>query len=224
MNNLGSSRISTAILLVTFLLVAVTIASVITGRSGIDFSSKKDNDYWGKNVGFDDSLNKDMEKILNDVLDDITTYIKILDKMGKFYDIDDQLKIQKIVIMIKPLIIQDIDISDLTIKINNGENVRVLDYSGNAEYIESNPLFEHLIWEKTSVNNFSLIITKDKDRSLINNNVINDDMAYIIIKLSEDFFMVKGDSLIVTLFPSSGITRTTLLEAPLPMNRVITFE
>jgi hypothetical protein len=36
--------------------------------------------------------------------------------------------------------------------------------------------------------------------------------------------MIKGDSLTVTLFPSSGISKTIILEAPLPMSRVITFD
>jgi archaellin len=126
--------------------------------------------------------------------------------------------------MIKPLIIQDIDISQLTVKINNGDNVKILEYSGNAEYIESNPLFEHPLWEKTSPNDFSFIITKDTDGSLIDNIIINSDMAYIIISLSEGFEMVKGDTLIVTLIPLSGQTRTITLEAPLPMSRVISFD
>ena len=37
-----------------------------------------------------------MEKMLNDVLDEITTYIQIKDKIGKFYNTYDQLRIEKI--------------------------------------------------------------------------------------------------------------------------------
>jgi len=37
-------------------------------------------------------------------------------------------------------------------------------------------------------------------------------MAFIIIKLSDDFSMKKGETLTITLFPSSGVTRTISLE------------
>lgn len=207
MNNWGSTGITAVILLISFLLIGVTVASVITGETGVDVTTEED-----------------LEQMLDDVLEEITTYLQIKDKIGKYYNVDGQLRIEKIAIMIKPLIKQDIHISELTIKLCNGNNVKILGYSGNAEYVESNPLFEHPVWSNTTNNDYSFIATLDKDRSLVDYDVLNGDMAYIIIKLSEDFTMVKGDSLIVTLFPSSGLARTTILEAPLPMNRVISFE
>jgi hypothetical protein len=36
--------------------------------------------------------------------------------------------------------------------------------------------------------------------------------------------MNKYDTMKVTLFPSTGITRTTILQAPIPMSSVVTFE
>ena len=207
MNSWGSTGITAVILLISFLLIGITVASVITGETGVDVTTEED-----------------IEQMLDDVLEEITTYIQIKDKIGKYYGVDGQLRIEKVAIMIKPLIKQNINISELTIKLCNGNNVKILGYSGNAEYIESNPLFEHPIWSDTTTNDYSFIVTLDRDRSLVDYDVLNGDMAYIIIKLSEDFSMVKGDSLIVTLFPSSGLARTTTLEAPLPMNRVISFE
>ena len=207
MNSWGSTGITAAILLISFLLIGVTVASVITGETGVDVTTEED-----------------LEQMLDDVLDEITTYIQIKDKIGKYYDTNDQLRIEKIAIMIKPLIKQDINMSELTIKLCNGNNVKILEYSGNAEYIESNPLFEHPMWGDITSNDYSFVVTLDKDRSLVDYDVLNGDMAYIIIKLSEDFTMVKGDSITVTLFPSSGLARTTILEAPLPMSRVVSFE
>ena len=57
-------------------------------------------------------------------------------------------------------------------------------------------------------------------------DVINEDtdMAFVIIRLSDDMTMTKGDKLILTLFPSSGIARTIILEAPLSMRSIVTFE
>jgi len=49
----------------------------------------------------------------------------------------------------------------------------------------------------------------------------NNDMAYIVIQLPSSFYMQKGDTIVVELFPSSGISKTTLLEAPLPMKSVV---
>jgi len=46
-------------------------------------------------------------------------------------------------------------------------------------------------------------------------------MAYIIIKLSEDFAMSKGETMTVTFLPLSGTTITFEIEAPLPMSKIV---
>jgi len=99
----------------------------------------------------------------------------------------------------------------------------MLDYCGNAVFIDSNSLFEHPIWNNISYSNFGFIVIHDKDRSLVDYNAINDntDMAYIIINFSEEFSMTKGETMDVTLFPSSGIKRTITLDAPLPMKQLV---
>ena len=110
------------------------------------------------------------------------------------------------------------------IKLCNGEKIKMLFYSGQAEFIHSSSLFEHPIWNTIENETFGFIVTLDKDRSLVDHNTINDntDMAYIIIKLSEDFAMKKGDRITTTFFPSAGIEKTMTLEAPLPMKRIVT--
>ena len=50
----------------------------------------------------------------------------------------------------------------------------------------------------------------------------NTDMAYIIIKLSKEFQMKKGNTMTVTLFPSTGVQKIITLEAPIPINLVVT--
>jgi len=207
MNNWGSTGITTIILLMSFLLIGATIASVVRSGTGGTTTSEEN-----------------IDQILNDVLDEITTYIQIKDQIGKYYMDNSVQKIQKIAILVKPLISQDIDISQLTIKLSNGYDVKILNYSGNARFIGTNSLFEHPIWNNITGNSFGFIVTLDSDRSLVDYNTLNADMAYIIIKLSEGFSMVKGDSLTVTLFPSSGLARTITLEAPLPIKPVVSFE
>lgn len=207
MNKWGSTGITSVILLISFILIAVTAASFMIGGAGTEEMSEED-----------------IEEILDDILDEITTYIQIKDKIGKYYTNNGEQRIEKIAILVKPLISNDINISELTIKMCDGNSVKILNYCGNAEFIGANSLFEHPLWNIITDNNFGFIVTFDRDRSLVDYNTLNEDMAYVIIKLSDDFSMAKGESMAITLFPLSGITRTTTLEAPLPIKSVVTFE
>jgi len=210
MNNAGNLGISSVILLISFMLIGITALSVLSEDTTPTTGTTEE----------------EIEQMLNDALDSVTKYVQITDKLGKYYGAPQQQKIQKIAIMIKPMLSNEIDLSELTIKISNGESVRILIYSGHAETIGQNNLFDHPIWENTEENTFSFIVTHDKDNSLTEYDTLNDntDMTYIIIKLPANYYMKKGDTMLVQLFPSSGITKTTLLEAPLPMKSVISFD
>lgn len=210
MNNKGNIGISSVIILIALMLVAITALSVLSQDS----------------TTTTETTEEEIEQMLNEALDSATKYIQITDQVGKYYGEPRQQRIQKIAIMIKPMFSNDIDISEFTIKISNGESVRILFYSNNAESIGQNRLFDHPIWDKTPDGTFSFIVTHDRDNSLVEYDTLDDntDMAYIIIKLPVDYYMKKGDTLIVQLFPSSGITKTTLLEAPLPMKSVVSFD
>ena len=67
MNNEGGIGITAAILLVTFMLIAVTAASVV-----MDTSPKN---------------NRDLKKIADEAVNKISTYIQIEDTVGKYYNI-----------------------------------------------------------------------------------------------------------------------------------------
>jgi len=205
MNNLGSTAIAAVILLISFILIAATVASIISG-------------------GSEGASEEEIEEMLDDILDELTTYIQIKDKLGKYSLINDVQQIKQIAILINPLISQDIEASGLTIKLCDGNNVYILNYSGQATYIGSHGLFGHPIWNDINETNFGFLVIHDNDRSLIDYDVLNKDMAYLIIDLSEEMAMVKRETMEVTLFPSSGITRTTILEAPLPITSVVSFD
>jgi archaellin len=204
MNDLGSTAIAAVILLISFILIAATVASIIS--SGSEGASEEE-----------------IEEMLDDILDELTTYIQIKDKLGKYSLINDVQQIKQIAILINPLISQDIEAYGLTIKLCDGNNVYILNYSGQATYIGSHGLFGHPIWNDINETNFGFLVIHDNDRSLIDYDVLNKDMAYVVINLSEEMAMVKRETMEVTLFPSSGITRTTILEAPLPMTSVVSF-
>lgn len=204
MNNQGATGIATAILLISFILIGATAASVIMGDSG-------------------NNPEENYEEILEEALDEISTYIQIKDALGKYNSTTEEQHIQKIAILIKPLFSIDIDASKLVIKLNNGKQIKMLYYNRQAEFISSNSLFEHPIWTTMTDTDFGFIIILDKDQSIIDYGTINDntDMTYIIIKLPNDFTMKKGDTLELTLFPSTGITKTINLKAPLPIKQIV---
>ena len=204
MNNQGVTGIATAILLISFILIGATAASVIMGDSG-------------------NNPEENYEEILEEALDEISTYIQIKDALGKYNSTTEEQHIQKIAILIKPLFSIDIDASKLVIKLNNGKQIKMLYYNRQAEFISSNSLFEHPIWTTMTDTDFGFIVILDKDQSIIDYGTINDntDMTYIIIKLPNDFTMKKGDTLELTLFPSTGITKTINLKAPLPIKQIV---
>lgn len=207
MDTQGATGIATAILLISFVLIGATAASVIMGDNG---------EYSEENY----------EEMLEEALDEISTYIQIKDVLGKYYYTPEESHIQRIAILIKPLFSTEIDTSELMIKLNNGQQVKILYYNNHADFISSNSLFEHPIWDNMTDTNFSFIAILDKDRSIIDYDTINDntDMTYIILKLPPDFTMKKGDSLEITLFPSTGITKTIYLKAPLPIKQIVSLD
>jgi len=196
------------ILLVSLLLIGITTASVISdGNSDI---TKK----------------ADLEKITNEVLDEILTNIQIRDQKGKFYEVDGVKKIQKIAILISPMVTQDISLSKLTIQLNNGESLHQLSYSSYAEPLNQNSIFEHYIWDDITGKNFGFISICDLDGSIARYGIMNDcsDNAYLVFRLPSEMMLAKHDKIFITLFPSTGITKVLELEAPLPIESIVTFE
>lgn len=203
--------ITGVILITSIILIGATAASLL-GTQSEDTSEEDLIDLYNQ--------------VVDETIDEITTYLQITDKLGKYYGDPHQQIIEKIAIMVKPLISTDIDISGLTIKLCDGNTVKILNFGENAEFIGSQSLFGHSLWDTLPEGTFGVIVTHDEDKSLVNYNAINKntDMAYIVIKLSEEFALKKGDVLVVTLFPESGIQKTIKLEAPLPMRSIISFE
>lgn len=200
--------ITALMLLISLMLIGITVASIITGEN--TEATTEDN----------------FDQMTKEVIDEISTYIQIKDQKGKYCNANGEQKIEKIALLISPLITQEIDLSQLTIQLNDGESVIFLVYTGNVKNLESNSIFDHPIWDDINGSNFGFIPIIDLDGSLVNYNIINDcsDNVYVVFKLPRDMIITKNEKLIVTLFPSTGITRTTVLEAPLPIKQIVTFE
>jgi archaellin len=210
MGSLRSTALISMILLVTFILLGLVVASVITGITSETTGATEEHNY---------------DQMVEETIDELTTYIQIRDQKGKYYEVDSQMEIQKIALLISPLVSQDIDVTGFTIMLDNGENVRVLYYSGSSSNLDSYTLFEHIIWDSLDSNDFSFITIIDDDSSLVNFNTINDyrDNAYLIFKLPPDMQLCKKDKMVITLFPSLGIDRTIFLEAPPALTSVVDF-
>jgi archaellin len=193
------------ILLISLLLIGITIASIIT--DGTSRIIKEEN----------------FKQMTNKAITEISAYIQIKEQKGRYNELNGERRIDKIILYISPLVSQKIDVSHLTIQLNNGETIRFLKYVGNAENLESYSIFNHPIWNSMNGNNFGFISIIDLDESLISYDIINDysDNVYIIFRLPDDMTLAKHDQLIVTLFPSSGITRTTILKAPCSIQTIV---
>ncbi len=208
MGKLLTTGLTSILLLIALIFIGITVASVITGQI----------------IG--SPSEQDLEKITEKTIDEISTYLLIKDQKGKFSEINGEQKIEKIALWITPLITQEIDISKLTIQLYNGENINFLKYAGKSDNLGSNSLFNHPIWNNINGDNFGFISIVDLDKSLINYETFNDcsDNAYLVFRLPELMTLSKHEKIIVTLFPSTGITRTIELKAPLPIKPVVSFE
>jgi archaellin len=193
MNNKGSVGITAIPLFSSVFLIGATVSTVMF-------------------EGTDDMTN-DAEKILNDVIDEITTYLKIDDIIGKYYNTNGNRRVEKIVILVKQLFQNAINMSEMTIKISNNNDIILLGYSGHAVESNSEALFEDQVWGETN-NAFSLIVTQDNDRSLLDYNIMNKDTAFIAIKLPEQLAMKNDESIIISLIPAKGIIRSIVFETP----------
>ena len=199
--------ITTIILLISLLLSGLIVASFITDESSQTYDEE------------------DYIQMVDEIIDKTSTYIQILEQKGKYNEINGERKIDEIILYISPLISQNIDVSQLTIQLNDGEAIRFLKYFGDVQNLDTYSIFGHPIWESLNGNNFGFISVIDLDASLVDSNLLNDysDHAYIVFRLPDDMAIAKNEQLIVTLFPSTGITRTTILKAPFSIKPIVDF-
>ena len=203
MNNNAITGISAVILLGCIILIAGVAGSVVMNNS-----EEETGQY---------------EQILDNTYNEIANYIQVKDIVGKYSYINGENRIEKIAILIKPLFTNNIDTTEILIKLNNGEQIKILTNSEQTEFINSNSLFNHPLWNNMRGASFSIIAIHDKDRSIIEYNTINHntDMAYIIIPLTEEFAMRKGDTITISIIPTTGVIKTIAIEAPLPMQSIV---
>jgi archaellin len=192
MNNLGSTGIM-AITLLSGILTTGAVSSIMMQNT--------------------DTLSSNILHMVNDVADDVTTYLKIGDTIGKYDTYNGTRKVDRIVIDIKQYIENTINLSEVTIQLCNQDDVVLLSYSGHAEPCDSKGIFDNPAWETTD-NAFSVIVISDKDQSILNYNTMNDDTVFLAIKLPNQFAMGNDDTLTISILPNKGMTSSVVLETP----------
>jgi archaellin len=204
MNNIGSTGIVYVALFSGFLLVGTTTSSVLLDAS---------ND-----------ISMDAKQTLNDVINEITTYLEIKEVIGKYNITNEDRSVDKIAILVKQFIQNTINVSEIVIKICNNNDVLLLRYGGRAVEVKSGGIFEQEIWD-TIDSTFGLIVIIDNDRSLLEYGSMNKDMVLFAIKLPASFSMKKRESITVSITPGKGITSSVVLKAPsFYSSNIISFE
>jgi archaellin len=186
------------------MLVAITAASVISTETT---STTTEEDY---------------QQMLEDAANEISRYLLVKERLGKYTNINGERQIEKIALWITPLVDQDFDMSQLTIELNNGESVMMLTYTGSNP-MESNCIFEQSIWNSLNGSNFGLIPIIDLDDSIINYDTMNDasDNAWLVFKLPSGMTMNKYDEMIVKIIPSSGVAISLHLKASFSTKSIV---
>jgi archaellin len=207
MNNWGSSGIYAIMILFGIILVSVVAAEVINDSGGT-------------------TIEQDISQMTDEAIDRYSTYIDINFKVGKFYQIEGVQKIKRIALQISPLFSTDIDLTELTIQLLDKDTLEILNFCGVAKYYSGGSVFENPIWNNITINNFGFLVINDRDKSIIDFNIINEnsDRAYLLLELSENMALSKYNSVYVTVIPGTGISRSITLEAPMPIKPVVVFD
>jgi archaellin len=163
------------------------------------------------------------EEIINDSLDEVSTYFNIKHILGKYNNDENKHHIGKAVILLKPYFDINFDMSGLHILLSNGEKTLMLQKNDKTELVGSYDVFEHPSWDYISYGFYSVLVVSDQDNSIKEFNVVNEntDMVYVTLTFSDYFNVEKGDEIKVSLIPSCGNSQTFMLKAPLPTSTIV---
>ena len=205
MNAHGSIGITAAVIILTSLLVGATAGSLLMQSS--------------------DSFDIDLEQFADDAVNEVSTYLVVKDIIGKYSSQDQGRSITQIVMLVTPMFHGNVDISGLSLQLNNGEDICVLTYGDSIGTLSENRIFSHSLWQNLPSDSFGLIVLNDDDDSVETLHCLNDpsDTVYVIIQLPSQYQLTKDDTMILTILPKVGVQRSFFLEAPLSMSAVVSF-
>jgi len=210
MGHLGRTGLLITVLLLSMVLISLTTLSLVNTVV---------------NTGSAELTEDDVTALINDVVDDITSYIRIKDVLGKYCRVNGTYVIQQLAILIQPLVPTELEMTTVPLQLYGNDYVQFLYYPGDmSDALGSNTLFDHPLWNKVNATVYGILSIHDTDKSLVTYDMMNDDMAYLLVKLPKAYQLEKGESLTLTLFPETGFQKTVTLTAPLPMKSIVRFE
>ena len=204
MNNKGNLGVTTGIFVILVIVIGAIAASAIIQTT-------------------QSTSLPDLTKLTNEAIDEITTTFQIKSVIGKYETIQGRACIQKIAILIKPLVSLNIDIDKIHLMIVSEDDLRLLSFNGSVAPMNTPSLFDHPLWDTLDEGRYGLITTVDDDGSMTTSQVIdkNTDMAFLIVKLPVAAPLFYGQILQLTLAPTPGNECTVTLEPPLPTTHVV---
>lgn len=193
MDRWGSTGITALALLASLLLIGAGTTSVFLDES--------------------EDISNEVENAVNDVLEEITTYIQVKNILGYLDNKGKDIQLEKIIILAKPLFETTLNLSQLHIQINNGASIKLFNY--NQTYTKSSDdLFQCKLWEKLNKNEFGLIILTDEDNSIKETNTLNKDLVYFALNIPTNLTIHPDDEITITLLPGNGCTNNIQAEIP----------
>lgn len=199
-HNTGSA-IPFLIIIIFILLINLTATSMIT--SNVSTSDKQVDEY------------------LENVLDEITSYVKIKNVYGQYAQ-QKPYHISKIGILISPLFHDSINLSEWIIQLQTTETLSIYTFNNAAMKQEDHTIFTHPLWEKLSMSSFGIIGIIDKDDSLIHHYSLSDpsDLIFLVFNTS-NASISKGDHVSIVLTSGTSMKKTITFIAPLPTQNIV---
>lgn len=167
------------------------------------------------------STEEDLQKYVDDAINELTSYIKIQQVYGSFTP-KAPYHLSKIVLQATPLFEKDINLSTWIIEIQTKSDLRLYTISRNISSIGYSSVFRHDQWNNLSSNNFGVISILDTDESLEKYHSFSEpsDIAFFTLSV-EDLSIEKGDEVTIVLSPGVGIEKTITFKSPLPIKKVV---
>ena len=199
--NHGSAAIPLLIFLIAIMFIALTATSLIANDTI--------------------STEEDLQKYVDDAVNDISSYLKIQHVFGSFSE-NSPYAISKIAIQSTPLFHQDINISNLIIQVQTATDLRLFTFSSNITSLTSGGVFSHQHWNNLSTNQFGILSIKDIDNSLLDHQSFSEpsDIAFFTLSV-EELSIKKGDDVTIVLSPGVGIEKSIFFKTPLPIDKIV---
>jgi len=160
------------------------------------------------------------DKAVTDITDDITTYLKVQQIIGKFNNTDIkpsvQPSIQRLAINVRPLISGTIDLTKIKIELIFKDDVTILSYQDTTKTPTTGTLFTNKIWDQLTAGSFTMLVTVDDDSSVLTTHSLNKntDAGFLLVKLPQKIYLHPYDECQLVLMPTPGEPRSFTLDIP----------